>query len=96
MRGKAERERTRCESVVRSRLRDLTESTEAEGRDDTHQRSNTLNSVLSIVRGSAPGDTGGVDVRISTVTPGPDNGTRIKIWTRPQSTPNQRVKSQVG
>ena len=25
------------ESVVSSRLRDLTESTEAEGRDDTHQ-----------------------------------------------------------
>jgi hypothetical protein len=43
MRGKAERERTRClrRASMSSRLRDLslllTESTEAEGRDDTHQ-----------------------------------------------------------
>ena len=36
--GKAERERTRLseESVMSSSVRDITESTEAEGRDDTH------------------------------------------------------------
>jgi hypothetical protein len=41
MRGKAERERTRItmseESVMSSSVRDITESTEAEGPDDTHQ-----------------------------------------------------------
>jgi hypothetical protein len=41
MRGKAERERTRItmseESGMSSSVRDITESTEAEGRDDMHQ-----------------------------------------------------------